>query len=86
MTNPEAQGQLNLLDYWKIIFQAKWLIIGLVLVSVLVTGIWCKLFLPELYKAKATLHPVREALSGLGGGIVFGGEKNTGAASRTRIW
>jgi len=73
MAHPEAQDQFNILDYWQIACQAKWWIMGLVLVSVLVTGIISKLS-PKLYEAEATIYPIQEDFMS-GGGFSFGGGK-----------
>ena len=62
---------LGLLDYWQICLRFRWMIVGIVVSSVLVTGIVCKLS-PKLYEAKATTMPIKEE-SFSGGGISFGG-------------
>ncbi len=64
-------NSFNLLDYWRIICHARWMIGGLVVASVLITGVVSKLS-PKLYEAKATILPVKEDTMG-GGGFSFGG-------------
>lgn len=64
-------NSFNLLDYWRIICRARWMIGGLVVASVLITGVVSKLS-PKLYEAKATILPVKEDMMG-GGGFSFGG-------------
>jgi uncharacterized protein involved in exopolysaccharide biosynthesis len=62
----------TILDYWRILCRFKWLIIGLVVVSVLMTGIVSKLS-TRVYAAKATVLPAKETLAG--GGISLGSEE-----------
>lgn len=77
----------TILDYWRIIQRYRRMIVRLVVVSVLITGIISKFYLPKLYEAKATLFPVREdsfggsglSLSGGGGG----GSKEKGGGGAT---
>lgn len=61
----------NLFHYLRILRRFRWMIAGLVLVSVVATWLVCKLSTP-LYEAKATLLPVKEDSLG-GGGFSFGG-------------
>lgn len=76
MKHTDGSDSLTILDYWRIICKAKWLLAGLVFVSVLVTGIVTQR-MAKLYEAKATLLPVRE--EALGGGMSFGsGGKDKG--------
>lgn len=70
MKYADGSENFTILDYWRIICKAKWLLAGLVFASVLVTGIATKR-MTKLYEAKATLLPVRE--EALGGGMSFGG-------------
>ncbi len=71
MQDRTFRPQLNLLNYWRIILRFKWMITGLVVASVLVTGVVSR-FSPKLYEAKATLMPAREE-SPTTGGFSFGG-------------
>lgn len=77
-----VDDNLTLLDYWRIICKARWFIAGMVLVSVLVTGVVSKR-MTKLYESKATLLPVRE--ESLGGGISFGGGKDKGSGGGASI-
>ncbi len=70
MTGQEASSTMSILDYSRVIRRFRVLIAGLVLASLLVTGIVCKLF-TKLYEAKAVLLPPRE--ESIGGGMSFGG-------------
>lgn len=71
MPNSETKSQLDILDYWKSICDHRWLIMGLVFTSIIVTGIVSKQ-MPKMYESTATLYPIKEptaaALSGSGGG------------------
>lgn len=67
---PYPDRQLTILDYGRILWQSRKMILGLVVASVLVTGIVTKLS-PNRYEAKASLQqPIEESL---GGGMSFGG-------------
>ena len=79
------KSNLDLLDYWDVIWSAKFLLAALVLISVVATGVISKLS-PRLYEAKSTLLPVRE--EAMGGGISFGGagkEKGSGGGSASMM-
>ncbi len=71
MQQAPPSGGPNIFHYLRILRRFRWMIAGLVLVSVVATWLVCKLSTP-LYEAKATLLPVKEeSLSG--GGFSFGG-------------
>ncbi len=67
---PHPDRQLTILDYGRILWQSRKMILGLVVASVLVTGIATKLS-PDRYEAKVSLLPARE--ESLGGGLSLGG-------------
>jgi len=76
---PISESNLTLLGYWRIIERAKWMIAGVVVVSVLLTGVISKLS-PNLYEAKVTIIPSRQEIGG-GGAISFGGDKEKGGGA-----
>lgn len=76
MTWTGCQHPKTILDYWAIIQHYRGAIIGMVVASVLVTGVVSKWFLPKLYEATATILPAREEV--FSGGITFGGGKEKG--------
>lgn len=70
MQDSLPEGGLTLLDYWRIIWRFRRMIVALAVVSVLVAGITTMLS-PKLYGVKATLLPIPP--EPLGGGFSFGG-------------
>lgn len=70
MERTVPQHTPNLLDYWRIVCRFRWLILGLVVSSMLVTGVVSKLS-PKRYVAKVTVFQAKE--EAMGGGISFGG-------------
>ncbi len=60
----------TLFDYWSVVWRFRMMIAGLVVCSVLVTGIVCKLSVKQ-YEANAIIIPAQESASG--GGFSFGG-------------
>lgn len=69
------QHPTTILDYWRVARRYSTMIVGLVVVSVFVTGIMSKLS-PKLYEARATIIPARQDIQG--GGIALGGDKEKG--------
>lgn len=77
--NPVGPRSLNtIFDYWRLVQWYKRLIAGLVLTSVLITGIVSKFFLPPIYEATATVLPARQEV--MAGGISFGSDKDKGGS------
>ena len=67
-----AEDEINLLDYWRVIWRGKWIIILLCLVSVSVTA-WYSFNLPKIYQAKTTIIPTDSGGGGLAAAMPFAG-------------
>ncbi|MBI5198065.1 MAG: hypothetical protein HZA19_05585, partial [Nitrospirae bacterium] len=59
-----TEDEINLLDYWRVIWRGKWIIILLCLVSVSATA-WYSFNLPKIYQAKTTIIPTDAGGGGL---------------------
>jgi tyrosine-protein kinase Etk/Wzc len=71
---PETRGdwqedEVNLLRFWRVTRRHGWLLVGLIVASALVAGIWSQYFAVKIYESKATILPPRE-VGGAGGGLV----------------
>ena len=71
MEQANPRREATILDYWRIILQYRWMIAGLVVSTVVITGVLSVFFLPKLYEAKAAVFPAKQDTGG--GGITFGG-------------
>lgn len=71
MDQANPRRETTILDYWRIILQRRWIIAGLVVSTVVVTGVLSVFFVPKLYEAKAAVFPAKQDTGG--GGITFGG-------------
>lgn len=60
------EDEINLLDYWMVIWKRKVLIIMLTFLTVLFTAVY-SLRLPEIYQSKAVITPIGSKDSGGGG-------------------
>jgi len=60
------EDEIDLLEYWRIIWKRKWLIIGLSLLAALI-ALGVSLKMPNIYKAEVLLSPVSDGSSGGGG-------------------
>jgi uncharacterized protein involved in exopolysaccharide biosynthesis len=58
-------GEVTLLDYWRVIWKRRWLIGGL-FVFTTVSALVVSLLLPKVYESTATLLPSLESKEGLG--------------------
>jgi len=72
----------TILDYGRIVYRHRWMIVCLVVVSVVATGTLGKLS-TKRYEAKVSLFPAKEAVSGggSGGGISFGDKEKDGGST-----
>src|SRR5271155_3631478 len=70
LADPGEGGQgIRLLEYWRIVFKHKWLILAIVAVS-LAGGVAITLMTPKVYTASTTLEIDREASNVVGMGDV----------------
>jgi len=74
---PYDDDEINLLDYWRVIWKYKWLILILTVTSLLVTLI-VGLFSPKIYVSTATILTPSEG--GGGGGTLLSLLSSTGVA------
>jgi len=56
----QIDDEINLLDYWRVIWKRRWVVIGVFLVAVIAAAIISLLMTP-IYQAKATLMPVESS-------------------------
>ncbi len=63
---PPYEDEVNLLDYWRVIWKRRWLIVGLCSAAVITTMI-VSLMQPKIYESTASLLPQLD--SGQGGGL-----------------
>ena len=69
--------EVNLLDYWRVIWKRRWLIGGLCSTAVL-TAMVISLLMPKIYESTATLLPQLDSNEGGGLGALLAA---SGAAS-----
>ena len=61
----QTDDEINLLDYWHAIWNKWWIIAGLALVTVTITGV-VSLSMPNIYQARAVIMPVTSRDSAVG--------------------
>ncbi len=61
-----AEDEIDLCELWRIIWQGKWLILGITLLFTLSAAAVSFFYLPVLYKSDAVLEPAGSQGSGLG--------------------
>lgn len=61
---PPEEDEINLLDYWRVIWKGKWIIALLFVLAVTATG-WYSFKLPKIYQAKTTIIPTDAGGGGL---------------------
>jgi len=64
------EDEIDLLEYWRIIWKRKWMIIGCSFLAAVLAA-WVSLQKPNMYKAEVLLSPVSDGSSG--GGMSLGG-------------
>jgi uncharacterized protein involved in exopolysaccharide biosynthesis len=62
-TNQTSDDEVNLLDYWRVIWRGKMLIILIVVVSIFTTA-FISLLMPNIYQATAVITPVNPSVGG----------------------
>src|SRR5713226_9424485 len=65
-----ADDEVNLLDYWRVIWKRRWLLGGLFAASVL-TAMVVSLLMPKIYESTATLLPSLDSKEGGGLGALL---------------
>ncbi len=86
-TNPLPSFQddeVNLLDYWRVIWSRRWLICGLVMASSL-TALVVSLLMPKIYESTATLLPSLDSKESGGLGALLAASGAGGAAQSLGI-
>ncbi len=86
-TNPLPSFQddeVNLLDYWRVIWSRRWLIGGLVMASSL-TALVVSLLMPKIYESTATLLPSLDSKESGGLGALLAASGAGGAAQSLGI-
>lgn len=69
---PASIDEIDLVQISKIIWQGKWIVLGLTLIFALGSIIYAK-SLPNIYKSEALLSPITEKKDGMGGLSQLGG-------------
>jgi tyrosine-protein kinase Etk/Wzc len=59
--------EINLLDYWRVIQTRKWMILGLVFVSVFTAGFYSYFIATKIYESKAAILAPKESGGGASG-------------------
>jgi uncharacterized protein involved in exopolysaccharide biosynthesis len=81
---PLADDEVDLLEYWQVIWGRRWLIGGLVFASSL-TALVISLLMPKIYESTATLLPALETKEGGGLGALLAATSAGGAAQSLGI-
>jgi uncharacterized protein involved in exopolysaccharide biosynthesis len=82
--HPPPEEEVNLLDYWRVLWKRRWLIGGLFFVSV-ATALVVSLLLPKIYESTATLLPSLDSKEGAGLGALLAATGAGGAAQSLGI-
>ena len=61
------EDEVNLLDYWRVLWKRGWMIVGLSCVSILTAGLHSHFMALKIYESKAAILPPKEP--GGGGGL-----------------
>lgn len=79
-TNPSPDEEVNLLDYWRVIWKRRWLIAGLCATAVS-AALGISLLMPKIYESTATLLPQMESKEGGLGALLAASAVASGAQS-----
>jgi uncharacterized protein involved in exopolysaccharide biosynthesis len=52
MRDEWQDDEINLLDYWRVLWKRKWMIVGLVFVAVFGAGSYSYFVMPKLFESK----------------------------------
>jgi uncharacterized protein involved in exopolysaccharide biosynthesis len=66
MAKPAIEGQISLLDYWRVLKTYKWMIIGIVVFFTVAASAYAYLSVP-VYRAEVLLAPAEDDKGGLSG-------------------
>jgi len=80
MDQPEEE--INLLDYWRVIWKRRWMIGGVWLSAVL-AALVVSLLLPKVYRSTATLLPSLDSKDGAGLGALLSAAGGAAGAAQT---
>ncbi|MGH7256704.1 MAG: GumC family protein [Nitrospirales bacterium] len=76
---PPSEDEVNLLDYWRVMWKRRRLIVGLCTVAV-AAALGASLMMPKIYESTATLLPQLESHDGGGLGALLAASGAAGAA------
>jgi uncharacterized protein involved in exopolysaccharide biosynthesis len=87
------EGEVDLLEYWRVLVKRRYMILGLLLVSVCTTGIDCSLVKPKIFESTVAILGPKESgggsaaslvttLIGSGAAQALGGILSSGSTSR----
>src|SRR5437867_5827297 len=83
-SNSLPEDEVNLLDYWRVVWKRRWLIGGL-FVSAVLTALVVSLLMPKIYESTATLLPSLESKDGGGLGALLAASGAGGTAQSLGI-
>lgn len=78
----DSQDEVNLLDYWRVIWGRRWLIGGLFVAAVL-TAMVISFQMPKIYESTATLFPSLESKDGGGLGALLSSAGGAAGAAQS---
>ena len=64
MRDEWQDDEINLLDYWRVLWKRKWMILGLVFVAVLGVGSYSYFVMPKIFESKVSILGPRESGGG----------------------
>jgi uncharacterized protein involved in exopolysaccharide biosynthesis len=68
MRDEWQEDEINLLDYWRVLWKRKWMIVGLVFVVVFWVGYYSYFVMPKIFESKVSILGPRDS-SGGGAGL-----------------
>ena len=54
------EGEINLLEYWRVLRKRAWVVLGLTVASVFTTGLYSYFMLPKIFESTATILAPKE--------------------------
>ncbi len=78
----QTDDEVNLLDYWRVLWKRRWVIVGLC-VSAVSAALVVSLLLPKIYESTATLLPSLDSKDGGGLGALLSAAGGAAGAAQT---
>ena len=93
MRDEWQDDEINLLDYWRVLWKRKWMIVGLTFLSVFAVGYYSYFVMPKIFESKVSILGPRDSggggaglaavLGATGAGQFLGGLMPGGGSSQT---